>query len=538
MRVIVLDTALGCVQSCQDLHCDEMGVGVSPGATCVQAIGLTSGGQLALALNSVVVLLHLPLRPPTLANLVGALALCSSSAATATATAPCAAAAARALHPDALAALGPPMGDGPRLVVPAFTPLEAQAPLAAAAAGPGAPAGGGLFAGRTASGAPPPRPLLEAEAAWAEVGAERLDEAEAGAGAVLADAGHPSLASEQAFRAHLRPLLDLASKQGAVLSPRLVSRLLAAAAERGWWAAARTLLDASHPGSLAACPGVAAAAAAAHQFQLLHRLLVGASDLGVDELASVLRTLLAIGRDKRSAAAAQRYRAAGRQEAERLVAAAEAAAAREAARRRGRQGQDADNEADGGGGKGTAAAGGGQVDDLAPPELEQALALASCAAAALDGLSAPQFCLHPLLAGGHDLGVLLAALRQLSAAQALALLRYLAVLLRNLAGVAGNRLGVAGGLPREALVLPHPLAALAWAGTCLDACMPALVLRPEAAPVLAELRTLVGGQLGELRRLAQLHGALAHLCIGAALPRPRGAAVQYSIEWLDLRVVD
>ena len=50
-----------------------------------------------------------------------------------------------------------------------------------------------------------------------------------------------------------------------------------------------------------------------------------------------------------------------------------------------------------------------------------------------------QVCLHPLVAARHDSGALLGALRQLSAREALALLRYLRTLLRNYAALIGRR---------------------------------------------------------------------------------------------------
>lgn len=93
-----------------------------------------------------------------------------------------------------------------------------------------------------------------------------------------------------------------------------------------------------------------------------------------------------------------------------------------------------------------------------------------------------QVCLHPLVAARHDGGMLLGALRQLSAGEALALLRYLRTLLHNYAALVGDRwrglVGVPGGLP-AATVLPHPAAVVEWAGAALDANMARLVLQPQ-----------------------------------------------------------
>ena len=60
----------------------------------------------------------------------------------------------------------------------------------------------------------------------------------------------------------------------------------------------------------------------------------------------------------------------------------------------------------------------------------------------------------------------------------------------------------------------------------------------QAAPVLRELRALVGSQLATLERMAQLKGVLQHVRSGLPLPRPRLRARRYTVEWLDLRVLD
>ena len=97
-------------------------------------------------------------------------------------------------------------------------------------------------------------------------------------------------------------------------------------------------------------------------------------------------------------------------------------------------------------------------------------------------ISEPQVCLHPLVAIKHDASALLGALRQLSTAEALALLRYLRTLLTNYAQLVGDRFLVASGagLP-AAVVLPHPAAVLEWAGAAMDANMARLVLHREVS---------------------------------------------------------
>ncbi len=94
----------------------------------------------------------------------------------------------------------------------------------------------------------------------------------------------------------------------------------------------------------------------------------------------------------------------------------------------------------------------------------------------------PQVCLHPLVAIKHDASALLGALRQLSTAEALALLRYLRTLLTNFAQLVGDRYLVAAGAGLPAtVVLPHPAAVLEWAGAAMDANMARLVLHREVS---------------------------------------------------------
>ena len=435
MRVVVLDQRFGCVQACQDIDCGELGLGSPDQTKPLQATALppfAEAGQLALVVGAAAaVLLDLRLQPPTLANLVGALSVREGQGER---HSPFAAAAAKALAADELATLSPLAGDGPRLVAPRFQPRAAQQQAAAAGS-----RGGGL----TPSGAAPLRPLVECDFLWQEVGAEGLDEAEASCSQALADPGHPAGASEAALLQLAQPLLDLAQQQAAVLSPRLVARLLLLAADKGWWRVVGAVLNVQRPGSLAECPGLAAALAQAHQYSLLHQLLVGASDMGVDELADVLRLLLAPPANEAAKQAQREYLAAARQAAEQLVAEAEqlsaaSAAAEDEARQRraeqaaARQQQQQQEEEEEGSEEETEDGEGeeqeveeedsvgeeqeerqqlAEEEELAadagpPPEVAAAVAVAACAAGAVDGFSPVQFCLHPLLAARHDAGAM------------------------------------------------------------------------------------------------------------------------------------
>jgi len=121
------------------------------------------------------------------------------------------------------------------------------------------------------------------------------------------------------------------------------------------WDCLGELVAAQHPGSLAACPGLAPALTAAHQYPLLQLLLSQASDVSAADLAGMLRSLLGRPHTDQAKQAQRAYLDGARAAAEAAVVAVERAAAAE----------------------------GGRVP-------EQLLAVAACCAAAVEGFSTAQ----------------------------------------------------------------------------------------------------------------------------------------------------
>lgn len=261
------------------------------------------------------------------------------------------------------------------------------------------------------------------------------------------------------------------------------------------------MLAGQHPNSLAGCPGLAAAMAGAHRYDLLHTLLQGATDVAAPDILAVLKNLLGPPpKEVMAVTARQHYANKIRQEAETAVGAAESAAAGSAS----------------------------NADSL--------IATAACAAGTVEGFSAAQLCLHPLIAARHDGAVLINALRGLPALHAVRLLKYLLSWLRNYRRVINDYYVMAPDLPELAVAPPEAI--LQWTSAAIDASMSSLMLRKDAAAVIAALQAEVGPQISGLRRLAQVKGAVEHLQCGAPLPAPPSgsAAGRYTLEWLSLKV--
>jgi hypothetical protein len=279
------------------------------------------------------------------------------------------------------------------------------------------------------------------------------------------------------------------------------------------------LLSAQHPGSLAGCPGLAAAIAEAHQYPLLHALLQNATDVASADILAVLKTILASpsskntngkkgsAKGKAAAAAAspemkarEAYAKSIRKIAETTVAAAEKAVS-------------------------TNASHAGTL-----------IATAACAAGTVESFSSSQLCLHPLVSVRHDGAVLLAALRDLPSPCAVALLKYLLKWVKNYRTIINDYHVMAPDLPE--LAVPEPEAVLQWTAAALDGGMSRFMLRKDAAGVVSDLRREVVPQVEALRRLAQVKGAVEHVQCGAPLPAPPtgAAAGRYTMEWLSLKV--
>jgi hypothetical protein len=267
-----------------------------------------------------------------------------------------------------------------------------------------------------------------------------------------------------------------------------------------------SLLAVQRPTSLVGCGRAAVLLAEGHQYGTLETLLSGAVDIPEDDLAVLTRRLLSRP-DAATKHAQQAYFAGLRTRAEAAVALAEKAAA--------------------------------ASGDTAAAALHRALAAARIAAATVEGFSPAQAALHPLLAARHDPGILTAALRRLSSAQAVSLLRYLHIWLRNHARLPADALALASensAAGDGVVVAPTPQAVLDWICSTLDANLARLASNASAAPALVEARRTVHHQVDAMRGLSRVKGAIEHLQCGAPLPMPPAASGRYAVELLDLRV--
>jgi hypothetical protein len=199
-----------------------------------------------------------------------------------------------------------------------------------------------------------------------------------------AAAAPPSKAALQKEASRLLHALQGAAG-AALVAPPLLGRLAEAMAEAGLWQQLETLLQTQPMHSLVHCPALLAAAAGAQQYALLAQLCVSAQDVPAPGLVAAMQQLLSPASSSTVTAAQQRHCQQARRAAEAAVSQAEAAAA---------------------------AAGGGEPHALAP-----LVAAAKRAACAVDGFTAREVCLHPLVAANVDWVEAGGQLRQLSNAQ-------------------------------------------------------------------------------------------------------------------------
>ena len=224
----------------------------------------------------------------------------------------------------------------------------------------------------------------------------------------------------------------------------LAARALAAARQ---WQQLGALLLHVPPGGLAGCSEVLAAAAATAQYGLLPRLCTCLDDVEPGALVAALAAVLAPTTKATVAARKQHYDAL-RASAEARVAEAELAACGGSS-----LGAAAAPPPAGGGRRGRSAA---AAAAAAPPPQDpaMALALAQCAAAAVDGWSYREVLLHPLLALPVDAPAVQVALRALPAPAVDALLGYCAKWVGVYTGGGLGELAAGVVLPQE-LLFPY-----------------------------------------------------------------------------------
>jgi ElaB/YqjD/DUF883 family membrane-anchored ribosome-binding protein len=280
---------------------------------------------------------------------------------------------------------------------------------------------------------------------------------------------------------------------------RIVSYIFIA--ESGDWVSVKSLLEHQPPSSLTNCPNLAPLLANSHKYGLLDMLLTSSNgDILSDDLGAVLSSLLSKPSKDAAQAQTEQYKAA-KQGAEAAVKAAEDAVKKQK------------NNA------------------------EELMTNAACTAAYVSGFAPSHLALHSLLTVNIDSGLLLGALHHISASQAVALLKYLRIWLSHHDGMLRSVFLLDTASPNS-IIVPHLSTVVEWINLTVDSNMTRLMLREDAVGVLSEIKErLVEPQLGEMKGLAAVRGAVEHLQCGAPLaPVRKRVAERYSVEWFDLTV--
>ncbi len=216
---------------------------------------------------------------------------------------------------------------------------------------------------------------LQPPPAWLQLGAAPAalsDAQRQGLLEVAAGGGKAALAKlQQAARA-----LQQLAAGGQEASPQVAAAVCQQLAEAGEWELLLALLQARLLPSLAPCPGLLPALAQHHRYEDLSLIATQGCELPAGPLVEALQHLLVPAASQEGKQAQERYSGGVRAAAEAAVAAAEAA----------QPGSDA---------------------------WGAAVAVAKCAAAVVDGFTAREVCLHPLLSTFIDTVEVQAALRRL-----------------------------------------------------------------------------------------------------------------------------
>lgn len=492
LRYAVLDTRFGCMLAAGSIPLEgdgaaDLAAGGLPAAVCSLSPCGHSPGNFLVCVSGFVFVVEVPMPQATLLSLVGRLAVSSSGAS-----------AAHAPPQQAKRAGGKPQEDGNATVGSSHN--SGIQSLLAAAAGATAMAAGYVVS-RVAPDA------LHQDAAGGAAAAVSQHSTAAQLQQTLAPsvAQKPSASTlKQAAEFVLQQVSAAAG--GAVVSGELIGFTCTRLAEAGSWDALARLVRALPPHGLSHCPSLLEAVADAKQYSLLAPLCIRLDELPAGRLVAALQVLLA---PTSNASVKER-----KQYFERLQSHAEAAvrAAETAARHHG----------------------GG-----APPAPE-ALALAKCAAAAVDGFSYRDVLLHPLLAMHCDAVAVQASLRELSNRQVDALLAYLGRWLDKYTNQLGD--AAAGAVLPEELVFPTFGQVLDWMRMVIDAHLARLLMQPTGAhaAALRALHHAVQAHVEGSQRLLALRGIAEHVRSAAPLPEVRalaGAASNYHVRVLDLGVV-
>ncbi|KAL3134098.1 hypothetical protein ABBQ32_008522 [Trebouxia sp. C0010 RCD-2024] len=484
LEITVANTQYGCVQSVTTVKLPGGG-GVESAAPGLQeAVQLRSGmGSLVLLMHSAVWYISIQAQPATLASLVGALNLCSP-------THPAAQASLRALGEEECSSIStPPQVEHAR-------PVWTQSLLESGEASSSGDNHLGSFA-------TPATLRWQLDASTQQV--QMLE-------AQLAQHLTHGWTDQEACRSFMAGTLKFCRDNKLSLSTRVVATTAAYLAQQQWWGILDDLLRAQALSFLALCPGLSLAMVQGGQFTLLASILPKSLNLPEQELLSILQLLLPPVTPPLAASCKQHSSRL------RALAASAVGAAEEACMAHIRA-------------KG----------ELSPTDaaLHVKVAKAAYAAAAVDGLTPQEVCMHGIASMTHEPGVLLSVLRQLSGAQAMALARYLLKLMTKYSGNLNDTLPEwvesSNMVPFRVPTLQH---VLQWLALLFDAHITSFHKQAGSVEILRHLRQLVGRHVSMVQQMSQLRGIMEHLTSKAPVPfADHQADSLYSVELLDFRIL-
>lgn len=258
------------------------------------------------------------------------------------------------------------------------------------------------------------------------------------------------------------------------------------------------------------------ALAEAGEIHSLHRLLLNAKDLCMEDIAETIEILLSPRKEKKGPRlkAEEALSAELHESAEAALSAIEKAIL---------------------GGKNSI-------------EIDKLIYDASIKSACIQGFKPSNIALHSLLNARHDENILVDALRTLSSVSAVQLLSYLLQWMRNyrtlMMGVPyqtaiknNNEPNKENYVTKEYDRIVDLTVILDWISATFDACFSRLMLHPAAVKVCEQLYEEVQPWNKSLTTLSRVKGAVEHIRAGAPLALAATDIIgHYNLEWLSLKV--
>ncbi|KAL0021610.1 hypothetical protein WJX79_005995 [Trebouxia sp. C0005] len=406
----------------------------------LQAFNISGMGHLALLFNDAVWSISAQAQPATLASLVGALNLRSLD------SNPAARAAVRALgEEECTSSSTPPQLEHAR---PSWTQSLAQSREA------------------SSSGYHNQAPIaIPATVSWqlaaSSQQAQLLEQQ-------LTQQLSAGWSDKDTCRRFISDLMESCSESKVHLSSDIVASTAAFLTQKQWWGALEALLRRHALPALAQCPGLVLAMVQAGRFSVLPGMLHKAKNLPREELIAILQLLLSPATPAMEGHCKQHQHWL-RKLAVTAVESAEGACLAHIRTE-------------------------GELTSI-DAALQEKVVKAAYAAAAVDGMTAQEVCLHPIVTMAHDSQVLMSSLRQLSPPQALTLAQYLLKLLGKFSDSLNDVMPASLEESKSPLRIPKMQQVLEWLSLLFDAHITSLHRHPASAKVLSQLKDKLRSKL-------------------------------------------